>query len=43
MTTLIASYNSLSLLARLNWDRLLYSATIIVALVTGSVIGNLVL
>ncbi|MFT6168153.1 MAG: hypothetical protein ACJAR9_000261 [Celeribacter sp.] len=43
MTTIIASYNSLSLLASLNWDRLLYGLTIAVALVAGSVFGNLFL
>jgi hypothetical protein len=41
MTTIIASYNSLSLLASLNWDRLLYGATIAVALTVGSVIGTM--
>jgi hypothetical protein len=43
MTTIIASYNSISLLASLNCDRLLYGATLVVALVAGSVFGNLFL
>ncbi|SEL25678.1 hypothetical protein SAMN04488032_11574 [Pacificibacter marinus] len=43
MTAIIASYNSISMLASLNWDRLLYGATIAVALVVGSMFGNLFL
>lgn len=43
MTTLRASYHSLSLLAELNWDRLLYGATIVLALGTGAAFGNLFL
>lgn len=43
MTTIIASYNGLSMLARLNWDRLLYGATITVALVAGAIFGNMFL
>jgi hypothetical protein len=34
-------YRSLSLLMNLNWDRLLYGATIAFALVAGSYVGNL--
>lgn len=40
MTTLRASYDSLTLLAELNWDRLLYGVTIAVALVAGAAFGN---
>ena len=43
MTPIIASYKGLSLLARLNWDRLLYGVTIALALIAGSVFGNLFL
>lgn len=43
MTTLRASFNGLSLLADLNWDRLLYGATMIVALLAGSLFGSLFL
>lgn len=43
MTAIRAGYQSLSQLADLNWDRLLYAATIIVALVTGSFFGQLFL
>lgn len=35
------SYRSLSLLMNLNWDRLLYAATIIFALSAGAYIGSL--
>ena len=40
MTALRASYDSLTLLAELNWDRLLYGVTIAVALVAGTAFGN---
>jgi hypothetical protein len=40
MTTLRASYDSLTMLAELNWDRLLYGVTIAVALIAGSAFGN---
>ncbi|ATG46768.1 hypothetical protein CEW89_03855 [Celeribacter ethanolicus] len=43
MTAIRASYRSLSQLADLNWDRLLYAATIVVALVAGSFFGHLFL
>ncbi|MDO6614852.1 MULTISPECIES: hypothetical protein [Pacificibacter] len=43
MTTIIASYKGLSMLARLNGDRLLYGATIAVALVAGSIFGTMFL
>ncbi|MFT6451973.1 MAG: hypothetical protein ACJA06_001460 [Halocynthiibacter sp.] len=41
MTAIKSGYRSLSLLADLNWDRLLYGATIAVALVAGSYVGTL--
>ena len=40
MTAIGASYRSLSQLADLNWDRLLYAATITVALVAGAFFGQ---
>ncbi len=40
MTAIRASYRSLSQLADLNWDRLLYAATISVALVAGAFFGQ---
>jgi hypothetical protein len=41
MQTLSAGYRGLSLVMRLNWDRLVYLATIIVALLFGAWIGGL--
>lgn len=41
MTAIRSGYRSLSLLADLNWDRLLYGATIIFALTAGSFVGTL--
>lgn len=43
MTAIRAGYRSLSQLADLNWDRLLYAVTIAVALVAGSFFGQLFL
>lgn len=43
MTSIITSYRGLSLLARLNWDRLMYGITIAVALMAGSVFANMFL
>lgn len=43
MTAIQAGYKSLFQLAELNLDRLLYGATIVVALVAGSFFGNLFL
>ena len=43
MTAIRAGYKGLSLLAELNWDRLLYGATIAVALVAGSFFGQIFL
>ena len=40
MTAIRASYRSLSQLADLNWDRLMYAATISVALVAGAFFGQ---
>lgn len=40
MQALQHSYRSLSLLFQLNWDRLLYAATIFVALAFGAFIGS---
>jgi len=41
MQTMVAGYRGLSLLVDLNWDRLLYLATIIGALMIGAFIGSL--
>lgn len=41
MQTMTAGYQSLSLLVRLNWDRLFYGAAIAGALAAGSWVGNL--
>jgi len=40
MAAIRSGYRSLSLLADLNWDRLLYGATIAFALSAGSVFGS---
>lgn len=41
MHTLSSGYRGLSLLWRLNWDRILYLATIAGALMIGAFIGSL--
>lgn len=41
MATILKNYRSLSLLADLNWDRLLYGLTIIFALTAGAFVGTL--
>ena len=41
MATLQAGYRGVSLLVDLNWDRLLYVATIAVALLLGAYVGSL--
>jgi asparagine N-glycosylation enzyme membrane subunit Stt3 len=41
MHTIQRSYRGLSLLMELNWDRVLYVATIAVALAAGAFIGTL--
>ena len=41
MQTMVAGYRGLSLLMDLNWDRLLYLATIVGALMIGAFIGSL--
>ena len=41
MHTIESSYRGLSLLVDLNWDRLLYLATIAAALGAGAYIGSL--
>ncbi|WP_296420037.1 hypothetical protein [Pseudooctadecabacter sp.] len=40
MQTIAAGYQGVSLLVNLNWDRLLYLATIAVALGLGAFIGS---
>lgn len=41
MQTIQSSYRGLSLLMDLNWDRVLYIATIAVALAAGAFLGSL--
>jgi len=41
MQTIRAGYRGLSLLFDLNWDRLLYVATLVFALLAGAYIGSL--
>lgn len=41
MITLMNGYSALSLIFQLNWDRLLYIATILVALGAGAFLGSL--
>lgn len=41
MQTIQAGYNGLTLLFDLNWDRLLYIATLVTALMAGGWIGSL--
>lgn len=41
MQTIVAGYRGLSLLFDLNWDRLLYIATLVFALLAGGYIGSL--
>lgn len=43
MTAIRASYRSLTQLADLNWDRLLYAATLVVALAAGAFFGQMFL
>ena len=43
MTTLVANANSLSLLLRLNFDRLIWLTTVVAALGGGAWIGSLVM
>ncbi len=42
MQILHAGYKGLSLIFVLNWDRLIYVATLIVALLLGSWVGNVI-
>ncbi|HKL44925.1 MAG: hypothetical protein ACQEVT_11615 [Pseudomonadota bacterium] len=41
MQHIVSGYRGLSLLVNLNWDRILYLATILVALLAGGFIGSL--
>lgn len=41
MEQIVQGYRGLSLLFNLNWDRIVYLATIIVALLLGGFIGSL--
>lgn len=41
MQTINAGYRSLSLLLTINWDRLIYIFTIVVALFLGAYVGSL--
>lgn len=40
MSTLVAGYRGFSLLVLLNWDRVLYVATIAMALMLGAYVGS---
>ncbi len=40
MQAMTAGYNSLSLLVRLNWDRLFYVAAVAAALTGGAALGS---
>ncbi|RKT34187.1 hypothetical protein BXY70_0194 [Roseovarius halotolerans] len=41
MQHIVSGYRGLSLLVNLNWDRILYLVTILVALLAGGFIGSL--
>lgn len=41
MQHIVSGYQGLSLLFNLNWDRMLYLATILVALLMGAFVGSL--
>jgi len=41
MQQIVSGYRGLSLLVNINWDRMLYLATIAVALMAGAFIGSL--
>jgi hypothetical protein len=41
MQTIHAGYRGLSLLVNLNWDKLFYVGTLVVALLAGALIGSL--
>lgn len=43
MQTLAAGYHGMSLLIKINWDRLLYAGMIVVALWAGAYLGTLTL
>lgn len=40
MQHIVSGYQGLSLLFNLNWDRILYLATILVALLAGAFLGS---
>ena len=41
MDTIATGYRGISLLMRINWDRLLYGATIVAALWAGAYVGSM--
>ncbi|MEQ9242110.1 hypothetical protein [Roseovarius indicus] len=41
MQQLVSGYRGISLLVNVNWDRILYLATIAVALLAGAFVGSL--
>tara|TARA_R110002020_G_scaffold191882_2_gene391860 strand:- start:756 stop:932 length:177 start_codon:yes stop_codon:yes gene_type:complete len=41
MQTIQRSYRGLSLLMELNWDRALYTGTIVIALAAGTLLGSM--
>lgn len=43
MQTLQAGYSGLSLLVNLNWDKLFYFGTLVLALLAGGLVGSLLM
>lgn len=41
MQTIVRGYRGLSVLVNVNWDRIIYLATIVVALLAGAFVGSL--
>ena len=40
MQQIVSGYRGLSLLFKLNWDRLIYLATLVVSLLAGAYVGS---
>ena len=40
MQQIVSGYRGMTLLVNLNWDRLIYLATIVVALLAGAFVGS---
>ncbi len=41
MQQIVSGYRGISLLVNVNWDRILYLATIVIALLLGTFVGSL--